>query len=180
MMKTIDRIKQLADSLKLAQLGARPAVITSLTGLRTQQAIEIYREVHGNVPKGPMHRTVDWMFRSKKKNRVCTGFLLAYLQAREARENHIQALIVAYESIAANGDMSFDQAWQIVRETLAGTINLVQCGCCDNAHLIHWLELQTDLHCPCCRGKAKEVSTRPSNLLGKRHRAHSCQYARHS
>ncbi len=162
MMKTIDLIKQLAYSLKLAQLGARPPVITSLTGLKTQQAIKIYREVHGGVPKGPLHHTVDWIFRSRKKNRICTELLQAYLQAREAKENHIQALIVAYESIAANGDISFDQAWQIARETLAGTINLVQCGCCDNGYLIHWLELQNDLHCPWCSGNSKEVSTQSS------------------
>lgn len=152
-MKILDEIRQLTDSLQLAELGARPPVISALTGINRAKAIQIFREVHGAVPKGSLHVTADWIFKSKRQNLICTQFFLSYQTHFENGVGHIAAFIQAYKQLPAKDQLSIDHAWVVIQEHDLQEIKLVNCRVCHAAYLIHTLDLQIDHKCPHCSGK---------------------------
>ncbi len=152
-MKILDEIRQLTDSLQLAELGARPPVISALTGIHRAKAIQIFREVHGVVPKGSLHVTADWIFKSRRQNLVCTQFLIRYQGHLENGDGHIAAFIRAYQELEAKAQLSIDHAWVVIQEHDLKEIKLVKCRVCYTQYLLHNLDLQIDHKCPQCSGK---------------------------
>lgn len=152
-MKILDEIRQLTDSLQLAELGARPPVISALTGINRAKAIQLFREVHGAVPKGSLHVTADWIFKSRRQNLVCTRFLIRYQGHLERGDGHIAAFIRAYQEIEAKAQLSIDHAWVVIQEHDLKEVKLVNCRVCHTQYLLHSLDLQIDHKCPHCFGK---------------------------
>lgn len=152
-MKILDEIRQLTDSLQLAELGARPPVISALTGIHRAKAIQIFREVHGFVPKGSLHVTADWIFKSRRQNLVCTHYLIRYQEHLESGNDHITAFIRAYSELEAKPQLSIDHAWVVIQEHDLKDIKLVNCRVCHAQYLLHNLDLQVDHKCPLCSGK---------------------------
>src|SRR5690606_5095904 len=105
------------------------------------------------VPKGSLHRTADWIFKSRRQNQICTRFFYSYKEFLENGVGHVSAFIKAYQQFQSKEQLSIDHAWVVIQEHILKEIRLVNCRACDSPYLLHALDLQVDQKCPICLGK---------------------------
>lgn len=181
--KTAIRVDRTIKSVKLAEFGARPAVISALTDIPLEQAKSIYLEIQGVPAKqGRKCSSLDSFIRNTQQRLQISLLVTNYLRAKNYGIDKAKAIILSYDDFLKScpgtdrTDRSFitiDRAYQIIQSvTIEKTHSLTICTACNSSHFYNQLELVNEIKCPVCLTKPIIVERR---MLQREHEPQQSQ-----
>lgn len=173
--RSVNKAQNLILAVRLASMGARPAVMSALTNLSPAQAKEIYEEVNGrSAPQGRRCLSLEAWLKNKRRQAMASILISNYDRAVKYGIPHAKALILAHEDCRQrfneeggnNDHMTIDRAWHIVQSVVVNkTHKMARCGCCHSSILIDSYGLAFKSNCPVCACTEKSKTQRSGNRI---------------
>lgn len=160
------RAEQLAIAVALADLGARPRVITHLAGVGEKDARSIYTERNGKAASpGALPYSADAILKNDSQRLHAAMLLSKYVQLKKLNLRHVDSFIKSfkwYDAQFGRDVISIDQFDHLVKLFDIKRAHLIRCEACDSLMFVTKPGL---CKCPVCK-KLKAVG-----LIPKRRRS---------
>lgn len=131
-MKLSDEIDQQICARTLTELGARPPMVSMLSGIKVSDAIRLYTEIHNHAPpRGMLPSSHEWYFVTRRRKRDAAIFLSIYLEAAQCapRESKTAWLVAAWRlfiEVSPRASFDINRAWGLSAAFEEGRIKLVR------------------------------------------------------
>jgi hypothetical protein len=130
------RAEQLAIAVALADLGARPRVITHLAGVADKDAKLIYTERNGKAASpGALPYSADAILKNDSQRLHAAILVGKYAQLRKLALRHVDAFIKSYawyDAQFGRDVISIDQFDHLVKLTELKRAHLLRCEACES------------------------------------------------
>lgn len=131
-MKFSEEIDQLLCARTLTALGGRPPMVSALSGIKIQDAIRLYADMHDHAPpRGMLPSSHEWYFVTRRRRSDAATFLAIFVEAtrcapRETKTNHLVAAWNVFIEISPRTLFDINRAWGLTTAFEKGCIKLIR------------------------------------------------------